>query len=215
MTTGSVAINAEDDGKILDELSKEEKRKKAGVLISLFAFAHSAIAFTLANTAIGDTFALTAMTFWMIQKIGKIYNCNDINPWKIMGKVFGFCAGTYIGGKLLFWIPGIGNLANATATFIVTQTIGWTCVFLMESFQKNGKLDEISDNQWNEIMSKSKELGESETLKNEEMLKKMTKEEKKRFRELNDKIRCKELSKEEEKMLFEEINRLRDDILKR
>ena len=193
-------------------VSLETKREEAGYLITVFSFAHSAVALTLANTLVGDTVILTGLTFWMIQKIGGIYNCNNLNPWKIMGKVVGFCAGVYIVGKLLFWLPGIGNWANATATFIVTQAIGWTCVFLMESFDDPSK---ATSEDWNRIMEKARHKGEEAAEENELLLKKMTSKEKARFKELNSRVRKEELTEQQKQQIFEEMDRMRKEIIAR
>ena len=193
-------------------LTMKQKRVEAGELVSIFAFAHSAVALTLANTLIGDTAILTGLTIWMIERIGAIYNCNNINPWKIMARVFGFCAGIYLGGKLLFFLPGLGNVANATATFIVTQTIGWTCIFLMESFDDPNA---VTDEELKGVMKKAREIAKSNAEKNEEILKKMRPEEKKRFRYLNNRVQSGNLTEEEKQEAFTEIARMKEEILKR
>ena len=194
------------------DIIKEQKREEAGTIINVFAFAHSAVALTLANTVIGDTAVLTGLTYLMIERIGAIYNCNDIKPWKIMGKVFGFCAGIYIGSKLLFWLPGIGNVANATATFIVTQTIGWTCVFLMESFDDPSQ---ATDGDWKVIMTEARTIGEEKADENEEILKKSTNEERKRIKNLNAQVRSGNLTKEQKSKIFTELAQIKEEILKR
>jgi uncharacterized protein (DUF697 family) len=188
------------------------KRKEAGELVHIFAFAHAVVAFFLANTLIGDAPVLTALTFWMIQKIGKIYNCNDLNPWKIMGKVFGFVAGTYLGAKLVGLIPGIGNIANAVATTVVTETIGWTCIFLMESFDDP---NEVSNSEMKGIMERA--FGEAQKHKeeNKQLIKKMTKAERQKIRELGNRVQDETLSQEEKEAIFEEIESMRKKILAR
>jgi uncharacterized protein (DUF697 family) len=206
------------NGKQLEEnsmstaMTLDEKRDKAANIVHAFALAHAGIAFTLANTAIGDTVVLTALTLWMIQKIGGIYGCNDINPWQVIGRVFGWMAGTYIGAKLLFFIPFLGNLANAVATSVVTETIGWTCIFLMESFDDPSK---VSEDEWEGIVNQARKRADADRKENKILLKKMTKEEKNRYKEIGELIRKGDLTEEQEKSLLKEMNDIRQRILAR
>jgi sulfopyruvate decarboxylase TPP-binding subunit len=117
------------------------KMSKDDATITILAFSafHAFIAFILANTVIGDSVFLSALTVIMIIYIGT--QSGHQPGWEdavvVAFKAFGSAAGIYIAGKLLFWLPGLGNMANAVTTFTVTQVIGWTAYYLYNQVVKS------------------------------------------------------------------------------
>lgn len=185
--------------KIEQDLNKIEAR----AIISQFSFAHASVALLLANTLIGDTAVLTGLTFWMIHKLGDLYGASNLNPKNILAKIFGFLAGTYIAGKLLFFVPVIGNIANATETVVVTQIIGWTCVAM---FKAGKNIDELSDEELRKIVDENREQAEQNAEEMRKILKALSRNEKKTLRAICKKLRNKNLSDEEKEKLLDEFN---------
>lgn len=73
---------------------------------------------------------LTPMTLTMLFVIGRMCEA-DAGIMKqaanFMTKFVGFILGVSIAEFILGLFPGIGNLANAIATGIVTEFLGWSC----------------------------------------------------------------------------------------
>ena len=111
-------------------------KKQALHVILPSAGLHALVAGLLANTAVGDTPLLSAMTILMIMHIAK--RCGHRIGWQdafvVALKAFGRVVGVFILGKLLFWLPGIGNVANAVEAFIVTQAVGWSAFCFYANF---------------------------------------------------------------------------------
>ena len=74
----------------------DEKREEAAVVIHSFAALHGVVALLLANTLVGDTAILTALTYSMIHILADTYDITNVSPVKIAGRIFGLVAGTYM-----------------------------------------------------------------------------------------------------------------------
>ena len=148
-----------------------DKKRMTGMLIHSFAVAHAVAAAVLAQTIVGDEAVLTALTIAMIIAVAKM-NGADWDTGSALA-FLGVFAGTYLGVRgatfLIKWIPGIGNAANAFATFGTTEVLGWVTYI----FVKKGKTDpksmskEEKDELWNEAQNmREQEKDESERLYN-------------------------------------------------
>lgn len=180
----------------------DSKREDAAAVIHSFAAGHAVVAFLLANTLVGDTAVLTALTFAMVTALGKIYGITELSPRKIVSKIFGLVAGTYIAGKLLFWLPGIGNWANAMSTIFVTETIGWTCV----AFFSTGRDPvEANSQELKSAVNDAKEAAKKYKEEAKVVASKMTSEEKKEIRDLSNRLRDSNISSEEQDEVTQKI----------
>lgn len=194
------------------EETMSNKTDEAGRLIHMFAIAHGGIAFSLANTAIGDTVLLAGLTFYMIHKLGKIYGVEDIEAKPIIGQTLTHYAGPYLAGKLLFWLPGIGNWANAATTVLLTETMGWTCVSI---FSAGKKPEELSHDDWESILNSARAKAEEHQEENKILLRKMTAEDKKKLKIINKKLKDDAISEEEKEILLESLEKVYEDIKSR
>jgi uncharacterized protein (DUF697 family) len=108
------------------------KENQARAIILAYATAHATIALILANTIVGDAPILFILTSAMIIQIGDL--CGKNIDWEsaptYAANLFGAVAGGYLAGKLITWVPFMGNALNASITFGITQVIGWA-VFTM------------------------------------------------------------------------------------
>lgn len=178
------------------------KSNEAAVLIHASAVANGGVAFTLANTALGDTMLVTGLTLYMVRRLGKIYGVEDVGAKQIIGQCATYYAGPYLTGKLLFWLPGVGNWANAATTVLLTETIGWTCVSL---FSSGRKPEDLSDDEWNDILKAAKKKAEEEQKENKILLQKISSEEKKNIKTIAKKLKDESIPDEEKEKLLESL----------
>lgn len=183
----------------------DEKKDEAAWLIHSFAIAHGGVAFTLANTLVGDTVLLSGLTFYMVHKLGKLYGREDASAKQIISQSFAYYAGSYLTGKLLFWLPGIGNWANAATTVFITETIGWTCVTL---FSSGKKPEELSKEEWKAVLDQANAKAKTYQEENKAILRKMSGEEKRKFRAINKKLRDPAVSEAEKENLLDSLETL-------
>ena len=162
-----------------------EKRITA-VIIHGFAGAHAATAFALAQTMVGDELALTVLTIAMIECVARV---ND-RKWGVAEAlaVIGVLAGGYIGTRLgvalIKWIPGIGNGANAAATFTTTEILGWIAYTLVK---QDKDPTQLTEKEKKAVRQEAEKLKDDKT--GEELYATMSSEDKKIFNDLIDKLR--------------------------
>lgn len=187
----------------------DEKTSQAGLLIHAFAVAHGAVAFFLANTALLDGPILAGLTMWMIHKLGKIYGQEDVNGAQIFWNIFQYIAGTWLAAKVLFFVPGIGNWANAAAVMLVTETIGWACIAIF-----SGHLDpaNMTKEEWKSVAKLAKKEGKKHNAENKAVLHKATDEEKQQLKSLSDKLKDDSISEEDKENLLTELAGLYEKI---
>lgn len=162
-----------------------EKRITA-VIIHGFAVAHAATAFALAQTMVGDELALTVLTIAMIECVARV---ND-RKWGVAEAlaVIGVLAGGYIGTRLgvalIKWIPGIGNGANAAATFTTTEILGWIAYTLVK---QDKDPTQLTEKEKRAVRQEAEKLRDDKT--GEELYAKMSSEDKKKFNDLIEKLK--------------------------
>lgn len=191
------------------EAELDNKRREAGLLIHAFAVAHGAVAFFLANTALLDGPILAGLTMWMIHRLGKVYNKPDVNGAQIFWNIIQYVAGTWLTAKALFFIPGIGNWANAGTTMLLTETIGWACVLI---FSGDFDPDHMTKEQWKQVAKLAKKEGKKHNEENKKVLSKTTDEEKKQLKSITDKLKDDTLPEEEKEKLFGELAALYETV---
>lgn len=157
-----------------------EKRVTA-LIIHGFAVAHAATAFALAQTMVGDEIALTLLTIAMIECIAR---AND-RKWgvgealAVMGVIAGTYIGTRLGVTLIKWVPGLGNGANAAATFTTTEILGWLAYAIVKQDKDPSQLTEKEKR---ELKKEAEKLQKDKT--GEELYEKMSAEDKRNFNNL-------------------------------
>ncbi|XSG84016.1 MAG: hypothetical protein ACPW60_09745 [Methylohalobius sp. ZOD2] len=186
--------------------------KRAAHIIHTFAVLQAGIAFTLANTALGDTVLVTGLTLYLIHKLGKLYGVQDVSAQQVLGQCLAYYGGTYLSSKLLFWLPGIGNWANATATLLLVETVGWTCVSLFSS-----QLDptNLKPSQWRELLRKARRQAEIHQAANKRILSKMTAQDRARLEAIQRRLKESDLSEKEKERLYQTIESLYQEIKNR
>ncbi len=189
----------------------DSHKEEAGILINSFAAAHAVIAYLLANTVIGDTVILTGLTYAMIEILGGIYEVK-VSPAKIASRIFGLVAGTYLAGKLLFWVPGLGNWANAASTIFVTETIGWTCVAL---FSTGKNPETISKEELSRVVDNAKKEAEKYKKETKEVAEKMTSGEMEEVKNLSKQLRDKNISKVDRQAITQQLKGIYETAKKR
>ncbi|AGW12786.1 hypothetical protein [Megalodesulfovibrio gigas] len=189
----------------VEQVASNGKMTQAAVVISAFSAAHAVIAFALANTAIGDTVVLTGLTYAMIHTLGNMYGMSGIQPAKIGAKIFGLLAGVYLAGKLTFFLPGIGNWANAAATVFCTQVIGWTCVGF---FALGQDPSDASKEELKEKMQTARANAHQYQAEAKEVAKKMTKQEREKIAELAHALREPSLSDQQRDAITQQIEEI-------
>lgn len=188
------------------------KIDEPGLLIHAFAVANGGVAFTLANTAVGDTMLVSGLTFYMIHRLVKLYRVEDVNAKQIVSQCLAYYAGPYLTGKLLFWLPGIGNWANAATTVLLTETIGWSCVTL---FSTGRRPEDLSEREWKGVLDGAKAKAKASQAENKRLLKKMTPEERQEAKAITGKLRDEAVPEAEKERLLETLTGLYQRIRER
>ena len=157
------------------------EKKVTALIIHGFAIAHAVTAFTLSQTVGGDELALTALTIAMIECIARA-NGRDWDAGEalsIMGIILGSYIGIRLGVMFVKLFPGPGNLANATATFLTTEFLGWLTYAIVKQ-DKNPS--QLTKEEKEELKKAAKKLQKDKT--GEELYKKMSAEDKEKFNDL-------------------------------
>lgn len=157
------------------------EKKVTALIIHGFAIAHAVTAFTLSQTVGGDEFALTALTIAMIECIaranGRAWDAGE--ALSVIGIILGGYIGIRLGVLFVKLIPGPGNLANATATFLTTEFLGWLTYTIVKQ-DKNPS--QLTKKEKEELKKAAKKLQKDKT--GEELYKKMSVEDKEKFNDL-------------------------------
>jgi uncharacterized protein (DUF697 family) len=180
------------------------EKKLTAFIIHGFAVAHAITAALLAQTVVGDEAALTALTVAMIISIARIHNrkWNVADALSVIGVLAGWYIGTRVGVFLIKWIPGIGNGANALATFATTQLIGWTTYLLVRD---NKKPQDLTESEKKNYKTLAEELQKKESKEAEKLYESMTKEDKEEYKEIMKQLRKKDLPEDTIKYLTKRL----------
>lgn len=185
----------------------ENKLLTTNIIIHGFAVAHATVAATLAQTMLGDEAALTGLTIIMIIAISRLYN----QPIEV-GSAFAFLgifAGFYLGTRgammCVKWIPGIGNAANAIATTITTEVLGWATYCVVS---RNRSVKDIEKEEANELIKEAKKMRKENAerqKKIEETIKKMSNSDKAYYNSLIEELKRKDLSEQDQRNICTKI----------
>lgn len=120
----------------------DREKKVVTLIIHGFTIVHI-IAAGVAGPAAGAI--LTPLTVIMVVCIGLQCKAgfNSQTAIAVMADFVGFILGVSIAEFIVGLIPGIGNIANAIATGVVTELLGWATYLVLKEDLKKG-----SYNQW-------------------------------------------------------------------
>ena len=183
----------------------DKKQSEAAWLVHACALANGSVAFGLANTLAGDSVLITGVSLYMIHRLGKLYQVADVNGKQIITQIVTHYAAPLLGAKLLFWLPGIGNWANAAGMSLLTEIIGWTCIIL---FAKGHDAEGLSADDWNKLIRAAGRQARQHQAANKALLKAMTAEERSRLAALNKQLADKTLPQEAQDRIFQALTDL-------
>jgi uncharacterized protein (DUF697 family) len=83
-----------------------------------------------------DNAVITPIQIGMIIALGKVFNksITESAAFATLGTVAASTVGRAVSQFLVGWIPGFGNLLNASTAFGITETIGWA---IADDFDKH------------------------------------------------------------------------------
>lgn len=183
---------------------------KVNVIIHGFAIVHATTAAALSQTMVGDEAALTALTISMIIAISQLYNQRVE-----VGEAFAFLgifAGWYIGTRtaVMFvkWMPVIGNSANAIATAVTTEILGWATYLIV---REKRSITTVDKTEMRSLIRQAKEerIKQMKIWKRiKSVLAQMNEEDKSRYESIMKKFTEKNLSEAEQNTLEQELQEL-------
>ncbi|MGR9044785.1 MAG: hypothetical protein ACU83N_05775 [Gammaproteobacteria bacterium] len=177
-------------------------QSEAAWLVHACALANGGIAFGLANTLAGDSVLITGISLYMIHRLGKLYQVTDVNGKQIVTQIVTYYTAPLVTAKLLFWLPGIGNWANAASMSLLTEIIGWSCILL---FAKGQNPEELDARDWKKLIRNAKHKAHEHRAANKAQLKAMTTKERKRLTEINQQLADSTLPDETRDRLFQDM----------
>lgn len=105
----------------------EEERSSCHTIIHSASASCAGIGAGLAQAIGSDTLLITPIQITMIIALGKVFN-KDISESvakSLLMSLGGALVGRGVASVLVGWIPGIGNVINASTAAGVTEAIGW------------------------------------------------------------------------------------------
>lgn len=105
----------------------EDERGKCHAIIHTASVAAAGIGTGLANIPLSDTIPLQGIQITMIIALGKVFEMTltEAMAKRALSSFLGATVGKGIANVLTGWIPGIGNIINASVAASMTETIGW------------------------------------------------------------------------------------------
>lgn len=180
----------------------KQRQTEAAWLVHACALANGTVAFSLANTLAGDTALITGVSLYMIYRLGRLYEADDVNGKQIITQIVTHYAGPLTGAKLLFWLPGIGNWANAASMSLLTEIVGWSCIIL---FSNGRTAEQLGSDDWKKLLAEARQRADAHQAENKAMLADMTVEEKAQCRQLNKQLASNKLTQSEKEALFRSL----------
>lgn len=113
---------------------------KAGWIIHVFALLHAVVTLTCRYAGLNDELLLTVLTMTMVLLIcmKKWISIEFAAACVIVANVFGYMMG-HFGAELLQPLIGTNPAANAVATVLTTEFLGWTIVGITRLFRHREK----------------------------------------------------------------------------
>lgn len=174
----------------------DRKKKMTGMMIHGFAAAHAVTATLLAQTLVGDEAVLTALTIAMIVAVAKLNGAD----WDTdIGLTFSGCfMGGYIGMRgvtfLIKWVPGIGNVMNAAATFTTTEVLGWVTYLFVKKGKSN--LQDLTEDEKKKLWNEARAVQRKEKKESKRLYNTMTDADKKEFKSIMNQLKGRGLPEE-------------------
>ncbi len=191
-----------------------DKLKKAHIIIHTSAVASAGFALALAQGALfgADTPFLTVITIGMIVALGALFNksIKRTTALAFLGTWFGSIAGVQLAKAVLGFLPLLGNVANAGITLTLTETIGWT-VYLILNEGEN--LENLSDDEIKKFKEKAK-IFKEEVSKKYDFEKQLPEHTKLQYDNLVSKLKDKNISDDDRKRIYDEIEELIEPYIK-
>lgn len=110
------------------ETMTEEQRIKCHAIIHSASTIAGAVGVGLAQLPVSDNVVLVPIQMGMVVALGNIFNqhiTDSIANAMVLSSASSF-VGRAISQVFVGWIPGIGNLVNATTAAGITEAIGWS-----------------------------------------------------------------------------------------
>lgn len=113
----------------MESMTATQKNKCHGI-IHTASVAASAVGGGLAQIPCSDNALITPIQLGMIVSLGRVFNIelSESAAKATLASVAGATLGRAISQVLIGWIPGIGNMVNASTAAAVTESIGWMIV---------------------------------------------------------------------------------------
>lgn len=126
-----------------EDVLKAARLRRAHAIIHGAAISAAGVAASFAQTPGADSAMLSAITANMVFSICRVYGVSQHSKYctSLVACAVGNHFGADMATKLVSWIPGVGNAANAIVTFSLHETTGWAIVALLEEQRANGELD--------------------------------------------------------------------------
>jgi uncharacterized protein (DUF697 family) len=105
----------------------EEQRKKCHGIIHAAATAAAAVGAGLAQLPCSDAAVIVPIQVGMIISLGAVFEISitESAAKTVLAETLGTTIGRGISQVLVGWLPGIGNLINASTAAAVTEALGW------------------------------------------------------------------------------------------
>jgi uncharacterized protein (DUF697 family) len=117
----------------------EDQRIKCHAIIHSASTAAGAVGAGLAQLPVADNVVLVPIQVGMIIALGNIFN-QHITDSIANGMVLS-SAGSFVGRAIsqifVGWVPGIGNIVNASTAAGITEVIGWSITDKFDKVEAN------------------------------------------------------------------------------
>lgn len=105
----------------------DEQRKKCHAIIHTASASAAAIGGGLAQIPGSDNAVLTPIQLTMTISLGHVFgkSLTQSTALAAIGSVAASTVGRTVSQFLIGWIPGVGNIVNATTAASLTEALGW------------------------------------------------------------------------------------------
>lgn len=121
-----------------------DEKSKCHKIIHTASLAAGAIGTGLAQLPGSDTIPITAIQVGMIISLGAVFGreITETTAKSLIGGFISASVGRTISQFLVGWIPGFGNVINATTATSITEALGWT---VANNFDNEARREELED----------------------------------------------------------------------
>ncbi len=105
----------------------DEQRKKCHAIIHTASASAAAVGGGLAQIPGSDNAVLTPIQLTMTISLGHVFgkSLTQSTALAAIGSVAASTVGRTVSQFLIGWIPGVGNIVNATTAASLTEALGW------------------------------------------------------------------------------------------